>query len=262
MNIGNAITNYGQNYASKTSGTEKALNAYKENSKNASSRSTDTVEISKDGYELQSKSENMSAATGKYPLRITQGKNPDSYVIHFENMALAHRVVRLGYFTVNGQDIPLSDEVKEKILKTTQEAFEANERAIYQYAMEHNAIVAKQQAEALGNESERMSRAVSVMSQMASGGKVSEADRKFLAEYSPEMYAMAISAEMMADQQEKQKEKQLAEISEESKEQAPTQDYAKEIGELKREYTDTTLEISFHDAGITVGEVGTSTYEF
>ena len=265
MNIGNTISQYINNYASSASNvstTEKVINAYKDNSKNDSYGNTDIVEISSDGYEMQSKANKLSATSGQDKLGITQGENPNSYVIHFDNIALAHRAVERGYITVNGQDIQLSDEVKKKILETSQKAFEASEKATMQYAMQHNSIVARQQAEAWGEESKRMSRAMSVMSKIASGGKVSEADRKFLAEYNPEMYAMAISAEMMSGRQEKQEEKHLSEIREESKEQIPTEDYAKELGELKHEYTEATLEVSFDNGNAVVGEVGTNTFNY
>lgn len=128
--------------------------------------------------------------------------------------------------------------------------------------MQHNLVVAKQQAEAWGEESKRMSRAMSVMSKIASGGKVSEADRKFLAEYNPEMYAMAISAEMMSKRQEKQEEKHIYEIQEESKELIPNDDYAKELGELNHEYTESTLEVSFNGDDVVVGDVETNTFSY
>ena len=195
-------------------------------------------------------------------LGITMGKTPNSYVIHFDNIALAHRAVDRGYITVNGHDVELSDEIKKRILETSQKAFEDSERATMQYAMQHNAIVARQQAEAWGEESKRMSRAMSVMSKIASGGKVTEADRKFLAEYNPEMYAMAISAGMMSERQKKQEERHLSEIRDESKEQIPMEDYAKELGELRHEYTEATLEVSFDGGNTVVGEVGTNTYNY
>ena len=44
-------------------------------------------------------------------------------------------------------------------------------------------IVAKQQAEARAEESKRMSRAMEIMSKMASGVKVSKEDLQFLKEY-------------------------------------------------------------------------------
>lgn len=262
MNVGSNIANYVPNYASKTSNTNRDIGSYQETYRNTSSKYSDTVEISSDGYEMQANSAPLCASSGQDKLGITQGENQNSYVIHFDNIALAYRAVERGYITVNGQEIQLSDEVKEKILKTSQEAFEAGERATMQYAMQHNAIVARQQAEALGNESKRMAKAMSIMSKMASGGKVSAADRKFLAEYNPEMYAMAISAEMMAERQEKQEEKHLAEIREESKEKASTEDYTKELGELKHEYTEATLEISFDNGNLIVGGVGTNTINY
>lgn len=265
MQVGNAIANYVYNYASRSSSAspaEQVLNAYRETISNVTSGNYDTVEISADAYEIQSIAGNMSATSGNDKLGITQGENPNSFVIHFDNIALAHRAVERGYITVNGYNIQLSDEMKESILKTSQEAFEASERATLQYAAKHNAIVARQQAEAYENESKRMSRAMAVMSKMASGGKVSEADRKFLAEYNPEMYAMAISAEMMAERQEKQEEKHKAEMSEEAKEQSPSEDYAKELSELKHEYTEATVEVSFDGGNAVIGKVGTNTFNY
>lgn len=231
MNVGYAILDYCHDYMTITSDVDKVQNAHTIAHKKNSGKA-DTVEISSDGYE-----------------------------IHFENSALTHRAVSRGYITVNGTDIKLSDEVKKKILKTSEEAFKANEKAILQYAMQHNAIVARQQAEAYSNEAKRMSRAITVMAKMASGGKVSEADKQFLAKYYPEMYAMAMSAAMMAERQERQEGKVFAENREESKEQTQAEYYAKELGDLKCEFTETTLDISLENR-VTVGDVSTSSSEF
>lgn len=265
MNMGNAVLNYARDYVSKTyhaPAAERALKVYQDICRNISSKYSDSVEISQDGYELQEQEKNLSASSGKDQLGITKGTAPNSYVIHFDNVALAHRAVQRGYITVNGQDIPLSDEVKEKILKTSKEAFDASEKAMMQYIMQHNAIVARQQAEVWENESKRMSRAMSVMSKMASGEKVSEEDRKFLAEYDPEMYAMAVSAEMMAERKEKREEKQFVEIRGRSKEQTPSEDYAKELGNLQCEHTEATLEVSFENGNAITGEIGTNTINY
>ena len=97
---------------------------------------------------------------------------------------------------------------------------------------------------------------------MASGEKVSEEDRKFLAEYDPEMYAMAVSAEMMAERKEKREEKQFAELHGQSEEQAPSEDFAKELGNLQREHTETALEVSFENGNAITGEVGTNTINY
>ena len=125
-----------------------------------------------------------------------------------------------------------------------------------QYIMQYNAIVARQQAEVLGNESKRMSRAMSIMSKMVSGEKVSEEDRKFLAEYDPEMYVMAVSAEMMAERKGKREEKQFAEIQGQSEEQVLSENYAKELGNLQGEHTEATLEVSFEN-GNAITELST-----
>ena len=260
MNIRSVFLNYFNNHITKKFDTDKALSSYTAAYRKNLSKS-DTVEISSDGYEMQAKSDNINASSGKDELGITKGETPNSYVIHFDNVALANRTVSRGYINVNGNNIQLSDDMKEKILKTSEEAFKANEKAIIQYVMQYNAIVARQQSDVLSNELKRMSRAMSVMSKMSSGRKVSEADKQFLAKYDPEMYAMAISAAMMAKRQEKQEEKILAENCEESNEQTLSEDYAKELEDLKCEYTETTLSVSFED-GIVLGDVSTSTSEF
>ena len=115
MNIENAVLNNVRDYASKTyhaSAAEKALKAYQDTCRNISSKYSDSVEISQDGYELQEQEKNLSASSGKDQLGITKGKASNSYVIHFDNAALAYRAVQRGYITVNGQDIPLSDEAR------------------------------------------------------------------------------------------------------------------------------------------------------
>lgn len=218
----------------------------------------DTVEITADAYELQTE---LNASSGPDDLFIERGKSDNSFVIHFDNVAIAHRVVDRGYITVNGQNIQLTDEIKEKIIKTSEEAFKANERATLEYAARHNMIVAKQQAEARAEESKRMSRAMEIMSKMASGAKVSKEDLQFLKEYNPEMYAMALNAAMMAERKEMQEEKHPVKQHKDSVTNEPSEDYTKELEELKNTFTETTLTVSFEN-GVSFGEVSTVTSEY
>lgn len=260
MHIQNATLDYLKNYNSKSNMSNKTMDLYKETYKSNIKKQSDTVDISTDGYDLNAKNDIIFASSGQDELYITR-KDENTFTISFDNVALAHRAVERGYINVNGQKIGLTDDVKEKILKTSQEAFEANERATLAYAAKHNMIVAKQQAEARAEESKRMSRAMDIMSKLVSGAKVSREDLQFLKEYNPEMYAMAMQAAMMAERDERQEEKQLARKQNETTTKESTEDYAKELEGLKNTYTETTLEVSFEN-GVSFGEVATVTSEY
>lgn len=104
----------------------------------------DSVEISSKTY----KEEKMTATSGKDTLGITKGDKDNSYVIHFSDSAMVSRAVSRGYITVNGKNIELSEETKQKLKKTDEQAKAAREKAYNEYVMQHEIAVAKQQSEA------------------------------------------------------------------------------------------------------------------
>lgn len=218
------------------------------------------IDISADGYDMNANSDNLFATSGPDELYITR-KSENTFVIYFDNVALAHRAVERGYINVNGQKIELPDEVKDKIIKNSEEAFKSNEMATIANAIRHNMIVAKQQAETLAHDSKCRDRAMAIFSKLVSGCKVSKADLQFLKEYSPELYRLALQLAMMAEQQQKQDEKHYSIKYKEISNQETSEDYTKQLEELANTFTETTLEVSFEN-GVSFGEVSTVTSEY
>lgn len=103
----------------------------------------DSVKISAKNY----KTEKMTATSGKDTLGITKGDKDNSYVIHFSDSAMVSRAVSRGYITINGINIELSEETKQKLKKTDEQAKAAREKAYNEYVMQHEMAVAKQQSE-------------------------------------------------------------------------------------------------------------------
>lgn len=103
-----------------------------------------------DFVEISSKThkEEMTATSGKDTLGITKGDKDNSYVIHFADSAMVSRAVSRGYITVNGKNIELSEETKQKLKRTDEQAKTAREKAYNEYVMQHEMAVAKQQSEA------------------------------------------------------------------------------------------------------------------
>ena len=176
-----------------------------------SSSKRDVVEISSEAYELQTETEQMSATSGKDTLEISKGDTDNIFVIHFSNSALLSRMITRGYLTVNGVKIELSEEVKNQLTEIDKQTEKDREEAFYQEILQHNMNVAKQQGEVLKDEAKRMAQALAIAAKMASGAKVSHEDEQFLMKYDPQMYAMAKSAAIMAERQEKQEEKKQCE---------------------------------------------------
>lgn len=185
--------------------SDKYSSAYKKSAKRR-----DTVEISSEAYELQSEETEMTATSGKDVLGITKGGKENTFIIRFSDSAMISRAVSRGYITVNGRDVLLSDEIKAQLMKVDKQAQTDRERAFGEYVLQYNCLVYKQQSEALENEAKRMAQAMAIAARMASGGKVSAEDEEFLMKYNPEMYAVAKSASIMTEQQERQKESKIS----------------------------------------------------
>ncbi len=133
----------------------------------SASKKRDSLEISSEAYELQNSDERMSATSGKDILGITRGDKANSFVIHFSDSAMVSRAVSRGYITVNGTDIPLSDEVKKQLTDIDRQT----ERAY-----------------------EELSKAFEIAAKIASGGKVSSQEAELLMKTNPSLYAMALAA--------------------------------------------------------------------
>lgn len=169
----------------------------------SASKKRDSLEISSEAYELQNSDERMSATSGKDILGITRGDKANSFVIHFSDSAMVSRAVSRGYITVNGTDIPLSDEVKKQLTDINRQAQADRERAYYEYSMQHAIAVAEQQGEALKKAYEELSKAFEIAAKIASGGKVSSQEAELLMKTNPSLYAMALAASMMSEKNEK-----------------------------------------------------------
>lgn len=147
MNINPIVRNQYSNQSTKT--TNNSL-AHKSDTFKPSinTAKTDSVEISAKAYQMQENRPKISATSGKDTLGITKGSSADSYVVHFSDSAMVSRAVSRGVITVNGTDIPLTDEVKKQLTAIDKQAQVDQEAAYNKYVMEHEMAVAKQQAEA------------------------------------------------------------------------------------------------------------------
>ena len=120
-----------------------------DNSQKVSAKN-DILQISKEGYAMQ-KQQKLSASSGKDELGISLGDKEGEYIIHFSDSAMVNRTVSRGHLTVNGKKLELSDNQKEALSMADKEAEKKRIAAYQQYVMEHEAAVARQQAEALSH---------------------------------------------------------------------------------------------------------------
>ncbi|AFA49872.1 hypothetical protein Awo_c31440 [Acetobacterium woodii DSM 1030] len=211
-------------------------------SNQAVSKKTDTLDISKAAYQTAVSDETMSATSGKDSLGITKGKQANSYVIHFSDSAMVSRAISRGYLTVNGVDIPLSDDLKKQLTEIDRQAQVDREAAFYQSTIAHNLAVSKQQGEAWANAYKDLAEAIEIAAKISAGGKVSSSDLKKLMDTSPQLYAMAMAAKMMAERQEKQTEPEMTSNEETSKSDAVAQDVS--WSDSERKFYETQMSVT------------------
>lgn len=205
-------------YNSYSQMTERQKSIEKSQPSNqAVSKKTDTLDISKEAYKTAVSDETMCATSGKDSLGITKGKKENSFVIHFSDSAMVSRAISRGYLTVNGVDIQLSDDLKKQLTEIDKQAQADREAAFYQSTIAHDLAVSKQQSEAWANAYKDLAEAIEIAAKISAGGKVSSSDLKKLMETSPQLYAMAMAAKMMAKSQEKQTETEMTDNEETSK---------------------------------------------
>lgn len=205
-------------------------------------KNTDVVEISSEAYQLQSDNEKLTAISGKDSLGITKGSKDNTFVIHFSDSAMVSRTIARGYLTVNGTRIDLSDEVKNQLTEIDMQAQTDREIAFSKYIMQHNMAVAQQQSEVYKGVAEDMSKAFKIAAIISNGGKVSSTDQKALMEFSPQLYAMAKMAAIMAARHEKQKDYTEETIS--NTEDLNDVDQGVEGTSIERKYYETQMNVS------------------
>ena len=150
------------------------------------------VKVSTEAYTVPSQ---IKAASGKDTVEVTKVDN--KFIIHFDNSAILNRIVQRGYLEVDCNTLKLSEETKQKLLSTNEKVEEANERNFMQALMKHEVSVARQQADAFKQMSDKQSRTLQTASRIMHGRKVSQADEQELMMTNPELYAMAKSAALM-----------------------------------------------------------------
>ncbi|SDM60117.1 hypothetical protein [Lachnospira pectinoschiza] len=108
---------------------------------------TDILEISQEAKKLQESDSKMSANSGKDILGISKGQGNNDYKVHFSDSAMVSRAISRGRITVNGVDIELSDQIKNKLREVDKQAENNRMKNYMEYVNKHEAAVAKQQAE-------------------------------------------------------------------------------------------------------------------
>lgn len=111
--------------------------------KRMAEKQQDSVQISAEGLEALQKTL-LSKNKG---VKITQ--NGSSYNILFKNPAFAYGAVRYGYIDIDGEKFVLSEKDKAELKKAADESFNQMQRDTLTAAIEHDAHVYKQQAEAI-----------------------------------------------------------------------------------------------------------------
>ncbi len=79
----------------------------------------------------------MTATSGKDTLGITKGNKDNSFIVHFSDSAMVNRAISRGYITVNGIELKLSEETKQKLLKTDKHAESERIKAYNKYVLQH-----------------------------------------------------------------------------------------------------------------------------
>lgn len=205
----NAVTN---KLYSTGLNSSKQVETYSEKSKKTSSK--DTLEISSEAYAAQVKSKELSATSGKDTLGITSGPDNNTFVIHFYDSAMVSRAISRGYITVNGTRIDLSDETKQQLAEVDKQAEADRMRAFNEYVMQHDIAVAKQQSESWQKAYKDASKAIEIAAKISRGGKVTSEEAKILMNFSPQLYAMAMSSANSIKENNHKESMQQTEIKE------------------------------------------------
>ena len=200
----------------------------------------DTVEISDEARELQSKSK-LTASSGDTELKITQSKN--NFVIHFDNSSALKQTVKNGFIEVNGQKFLLSDDLKKNLLATDNKIQKERESIFLNYQFELEAANSRRANDAMQKSNAKQMRVMKTATRIMHGRKVSPADEKELLESDPKLYSLAKSAgaieKIRRKKSDNDDDKRISKQNDEDryKENQPTEDYSVEPPEYENHET-------------------------
>lgn len=136
---------------------------------------SDSVEISDDAHNLQSKSGN-------------------NLVIHFDNQDILQKTIKRGFLIVDDQKIVLSDADKEKLAEIGEKVSQANEKSYMQALMKIEMEISKHNSEVMDRIARKDKRLMETAARMMKGERISAEDERELLFSEPKLYKMAKSA--------------------------------------------------------------------
>ena len=126
-----------------------------------------------------------------------------TYNIKFKNTAFIYGAVKRGSVEVDGKQVLLDDEAKNKLSRTAKNINARQNRLTDAAAALHNAHVYDQQNKALESQQKKDIQAQGIASRMSKGNIVSPKEESVLLKYDPELYLMAKLSQHMAEMHKK-----------------------------------------------------------
>lgn len=148
------------------------------------SNKKDTVEISDEAYTAL-QNDQITATSGKDILGVSNGDRENTFIVHFADSAMVNRAVSRGYITVNGINIQLSEDIKNKLLEIDKKAETDRMSAFNNYVMQHELAVARQQSEAWKKVAKDELDAFEIAAKISSGRPITTGEAQKLLKYDP-----------------------------------------------------------------------------
>ncbi|MCR4744150.1 MAG: hypothetical protein K5894_02845 [Lachnospiraceae bacterium] len=136
---------------------------------------------------------------------LNSDEETGNYSFRFTSPAYVYRAIEKGFIRIDGKEIILDEETKDKLKNAADEVFKVQEAAIKFAVAEHNMMVAQQQGEAISESLKEEQKLLKIALRIMKGGKVPAQDEDKLAQGNPAMYQMAKNvAAMKKDKENKE----------------------------------------------------------
>lgn len=141
--------------------------------------------------------EQIFASSGKDILEVRPTNKENVYAVLFDNSVMVNRAISRGYIVVNGKTVQLSNDEKERLLRTEKAATSMRLKSFLDVGYAHDIEVTKQEMDTLNDFQKKLGRALETANKYAKGERVSPSELKELMETCPDLYKMAMVMRMM-----------------------------------------------------------------
>ena len=166
----------------------KPSNLSKEKNTGHYAKDTDSFEISNSCYDTPC---DIRASYSDWELEVSK-INDNTLTIRFAHPTIAENIVEKGYININGKNIALSYEMKEKLLRVSKDALTQRLAVFDDYVMKSQIKAAEDEGKFMQNIADEHQKTMDILKKVNSGKRLTSEEKAYIMKAAPDLYMIAI----------------------------------------------------------------------